>query len=159
SALTADGATLVFASNRDGHTQLYTADAKSPSSPAKRLVARDDRTGPFTVMPDGKTVVFTSDRGADENWSIFRIGIDGRDLAELTPGEALHRDVPIAVRGVADTIAYSARSNEEKNGRVYVQSIAPGSQPKLVYTDSGSSYLLDVSRDGQSGLMLRVQSM
>jgi dipeptidyl aminopeptidase/acylaminoacyl peptidase len=158
-AMTADDATIVFSSNRDGLTQLYAADAKKPGSPAKRLVTREERTGPFTIMPDGKTIVFLSDKGADENWSIYRMTTEGGDLAELTPGEVLNRDAPIVVRQVLDTIAYSARSNEEKSGRVYVQSIAPGSRPKLVYTDASPSYLVDVSKDGQLGLMLRIQSM
>src|SRR6266540_2074770 len=86
------------------------------------------------LTADGKTVVFASDKGADENWSIFRVGVDGSGLAKITSGETMHRDPPIVVRDVEGMIAYSARPNKEKAGRVYLKSMAPGSKPKLVYT-------------------------
>ena len=35
-------------------------------------------------MPDGKTLLFRSDHGADENWSFFVCGADGSGLKELT---------------------------------------------------------------------------
>jgi dipeptidyl aminopeptidase/acylaminoacyl peptidase len=157
--LTADGATVVFESNRDGLTQLYASDAKKTDSPAKRLVTLDERTGAFSITPDGKIVVFVSDKGAGENWSIFRVGVDGSGLAEITSGETMHRDPPIVVRDVEGMIAYSARPNKETAGRVYLQSMAPGSKPKLVYTDSGASFLIDVTKDGKYGLMGRIQSL
>ncbi|GAC1545293.1 MAG: S9 family peptidase [Polyangiales bacterium] len=158
-ALTADGSKVVFQSSRDGLTQLYVGDATKPESTATRLVTLSERIGDFALTPDGKSVVFMSDKGADENWSIFKVGIDGAGLTELTPGETLHRDGIVFVDGVPGTIAYRARSNKEKNARVFVQSLEAGAKPRLVYTDTGSSFLVDVSRDGKQGLMLRLSSL
>jgi len=158
-SLTPDGKKVLFRSNRDGIPQLYLADASKPDSAATRILQTKERIADGRVMQDGKTLVFRSDKGADENFSIFKVGLDGQGLVELTPGETLHRDELILADGVPDTVFYSARAMKEKAARIYRQSTTPGTPPKLLYTDPQSSFLVDVSRDGKSALLLRLASL
>ena len=157
--LTPDGKKVFFRSNRDGLTQLYAADATKPDAPATRINQIKERVADIEITPDGKTILFQSDKGADENFSIFRVGVDGSGLVELTKGETLHRDEPIVPTGAPTTMVYTARQVKEKASRLYMQAITEGSPPKLVYTDPAPSFLTDVSVDGQWALLLRVNSL
>src|SRR5918992_5859019 len=68
-ALTRDGKSVLFVSNRDGLPQLYFAPADQPDAPARRLVRTSERVANPVALPDGRSLLFQSDRGADENWS------------------------------------------------------------------------------------------
>jgi dipeptidyl aminopeptidase/acylaminoacyl peptidase len=156
--LTPDRKTVVFTSNRDGLPALYTADARDPASKATRLVELEERVGGFLLTRDGKSVIFRSDRGANESWSIFRVGLDGKDLVELTPGEKLQRDVPIEPDRARGRIYYSARRIEDVGSAVYELALAPGSAPRRVHETPVPSELADVSPDGKLLAVVRFPS-
>jgi dipeptidyl aminopeptidase/acylaminoacyl peptidase len=156
--LTPDGKKVVFKSNRDGIPQLYVSEVAKPEAAPVRVVSTKQRIGDFLIAPDGLSIIFLSDQGADENWSIFKVGLDGGAVTELTKGETLHRDRPVVPLGAKGTMFYSARANSEKNARIYSQPV-DGGAAKLLYTDPGSSFLVDVSNDGKWGLLLRLSSL
>jgi dipeptidyl aminopeptidase/acylaminoacyl peptidase len=156
--LTRDGKQVVLVSNRDGLPQLYIADATRPDSPARRLFESKERVRLDVTTPDRKALIFSSDRGADERWSIWRVNLDGSSATELTPGEAIQRDSP----GIADLVPqimyYSARRIGEASSAVYAASaIQPGPEREL-YRDPKPGFLTDVSRDGKWGLFVRYPS-
>src|SRR6185369_11405480 len=109
-AFTRDGKRVVFVSNRDGLPQLYVADAARSDSAAVRLAATKQRMSAPLPLADGKRVLFRSDTGADENWSLFVCGLDGNGLTELTGGTKRQRDVPTVPDGAPTTAFYSGRS-------------------------------------------------
>ena len=121
--LTPDGKKVVFRSDRDGLPQLYVGDVAKPDAVPTRLVTTKQRIGDSLIGPDGASVLFLSDQGADENWSIFKVGLDGAGLTELTKGETLRREAPRLPAGVKNTMFYSARANAEKTTRIYRQSL------------------------------------
>jgi dipeptidyl aminopeptidase/acylaminoacyl peptidase len=149
---------VVFVSNRDGLPQMYIADAKQPASKATRLVTTTERVTGLVRTPDGKAVIFQSDTGADENWSFFRVGLDGEDLVELTPGAKLNRDGAVIPAGAPDTMFFTARAMSEARSTVYSASaVAPG-EAKAVWSDEKPAYLTDVSRDAKRVLVVRYLS-
>jgi dipeptidyl aminopeptidase/acylaminoacyl peptidase len=149
---TRDGRGLVFSSDRDGLPQLYLASAADPASPAVRLTHTRERILSGIPLPDGQSVLFRSDRGADENWSFYRVGLDGEGLVELTSAEKLNRDAPIVRDGMPDTLFFSARPMSEAGATVYAQKIAPGAAARKIYHQPRPGRLVDVSRDGRRGL-------
>jgi dipeptidyl aminopeptidase/acylaminoacyl peptidase len=156
--LTRDGKRIVFVSTRDGLPQLYVADAARPDAPAKRLVTSTERMTAAALLPDGKSLVFSQDRGADENWSYFRVGLDGEGLVELTPGAKRRRDPAIVVDGKPDMAFYSARAMSEVATGVYATSTNAPGEEKLIYRDDKPGSLADVTRDGKWGLYERYPS-
>jgi len=154
-----DGKTLLFGSNRSGHDQLYVADAARPDAPARLLVSTAERISAGEITPDGKAVIFLSDKGADENLSIFRVDLDGKNLAELTPGERLQRTTPILPDGAPGTMVYSARAHADVSTRVVVQASVAGSTPQVVYTAPKPAFITDARRDGQRALLIQLASM
>lgn len=149
---------VVFVSNRDGLPQLYIADATRPASEATRLVTTTERVTGIVRTPDGKAVIFQSDTGADENWSFFRVGLDGKDLIELTPGAKLNRDGAAIPAGKPDTMFFTARAMSEATSTVYSASAVTPGAATAVWTDEKPAYLTDVSRDAKRVLVERVLS-
>lgn len=156
--LTRDGKRLVFASTRDGLPQLYIADAGKPDAPAARLVTSSERHTGAQMLPDGKSLVFRSDHGADENWSFYRVNLDGSGLVELTPGPKWSRNPQIIVDGKPDTLFYSARAMSDVATSVYTTSAKSPGEEKLIFRDDKPGGLYDVTRDGKWGLYQKVPS-
>jgi len=152
--LTRDGKRVVLVSNRDGLPQLYVADAARPDSPAKRLVQWPERMQIETLAPDGQSVIVISDKGADENWSIFKVGLDGSAPVELTPGETLSRDGAFLPDLAPDTVYFSGRRNEEVSSTVYAVP-ATGGASRVIFRDDKPGFLTDASRDGKQLLFER----
>jgi dipeptidyl aminopeptidase/acylaminoacyl peptidase len=80
-----------------------------PDAPATRIAETNERMSSPVATRDGKSVIFRSDRGGDENWSFFKVDLDGANLIELTPGERLRRDFAALPEGKPDTLFYTAR--------------------------------------------------
>jgi dipeptidyl aminopeptidase/acylaminoacyl peptidase len=154
--LSRDGKKVVFSSNRDGWPQLYVADSAKPDAPATRIIATKERMADPRTTKDGKSIIFKSDKGADENWDFFRVDLDGKNLVQLTSGEPLNRDGALVPDGKPDTLFYSARKMSESATSLYVQPSQPGATPKKVYTETGFGFLADVSSDGKWGAWVRV---
>jgi dipeptidyl aminopeptidase/acylaminoacyl peptidase len=154
--LSRDGKKVIFNSNRDGLPQLYVADAAKPDGPAVRLVATRERMFDARPTKDGKSIVFKSDKGADENWDFFRVDLDGKNLVQLTSGDPLNRDGAIIPDGKPDTVFYSARKMSESATTLYVQPLQPGVTPKKAFTETGFGFLTDVSTDGKWGAWVRL---
>ena len=155
-AFTRDGTKVVFASNRDGLPQIYVAGR--PDEPATRVLTTHQRVSGITTAVDGKSVLFMSDTGADECWSIFRVGLDGEGLVELTPGTRMNRDGFVAPDGMPDTLFFSGRDMSQARSTVYATSAYGATPPRAIYTDERSAFLTDASRDGSTLLVLQYPS-
>ena len=98
---------MVFVSNRSGLPQLYIADAAKPIAGATRMLTTKERVDDPFVTRDGKAVLFASDVGADELWSIYRANLDGSGLVDLTPGERINRDSYVVPDKLPGTLFFS----------------------------------------------------
>ena len=157
-ALTRDGKRVVFVSSRDGLPQLYLGDARRSEEPATRILTTTERVTGAMVTEENKAIIFRSDTGADENWSYFRVGLDGKNLVELTPGAKLNRDEFFVPDGRPSTMFFSARKMSEARSTVYSASALAPSEPKPLYTDDKPAFLSDVSPDGKLALVLQYPS-
>jgi dipeptidyl aminopeptidase/acylaminoacyl peptidase len=146
---------VLIVSNRDGLPQLYLADAGRPDSPAQRLFESKQRVTLDATTPDGNALLFRTDNGADEQWSIWRVDLDGTGLVELTPGEPMQRDSAHVPDLAPDTIYFSARRLTEASSAVYAAPAAAPGPARQVYRDAKPGNLYDVSRDGKLGLFVR----
>jgi dipeptidyl aminopeptidase/acylaminoacyl peptidase len=155
---TRDGKRIVFASDRDGLAQLYIADAGKPDAPPTRLVTSTERVSGQAITPDGKAVVFLSDHGADENWTFFRVNLDGSGLVELTPGVKRQRNAALIADGKPDAIFYSARAMSDVGTGVFTTSATAPGEEKQIFHDDKPGTLVGVSRDGKWGLYQRYPS-
>lgn len=156
--LTPDGKRLVFVSNRDGLPQIYIADTGKPDAAPARLLTTTQRVTDLVVTKDGKALLFRSDTGADELWSIYRVGLDGKGLVDLTPGDRINRDGISVPDGAPDKLFFSGRKMSEPRSTVYVASAVKPEPAKAIYTDDKPAFLTDVSDDATWGLVLQYPS-
>jgi len=71
-----DGNRIAFVSNSTGHYQVYTTEiSRGVTYDRKQLTSEKDRCTDPRYLPDG-TLIFTMDRGGDEN---FQIGLFDKD--------------------------------------------------------------------------------
>jgi len=155
---TPDGKQVVFVSNRDGLPQLYVADVKQPEAPARRLFTWPERVQSPLPTRDGKAFIFLSDRGADENWSHYRVSRDGQQITELTPGEPLNRDEAMLPYDAPQRLFYTARKRSEAASTLFEASTEQATAPRVIYTDPKPTFLSDVNRDGSQALVIRYPS-
>ena len=146
---------IAFVSTRDGLPQLYVGAAGEPDRPPRRLPVPPERVGAPRLMPDGKTLVFLSDVGSDQKFHVFRIGLDGSGLADLTPTGDLHRAAPAVARR-AGTLVYGAHALDDQATRVFVQTL--DGPPREVYRDPRVGFVSDVSADGARALYVEALS-
>jgi dipeptidyl aminopeptidase/acylaminoacyl peptidase len=156
--LTPDGKRLVFTSNRDGINTLYVADARDPAAPATPLVDARERIVAHAVTRDGKRDLFLSDRGADENWKIFLVDLDGKDLVELDAGTTQVRSLPVEPDASPGRAFFTARRKEEVATRLYEIELAPGAVPRRLLEAPQTMHVLDVTRDGREIAVVRAAS-
>ncbi|HEY2509583.1 MAG TPA: prolyl oligopeptidase family serine peptidase [Polyangiaceae bacterium] len=152
-----DGKHVVFGSVRDGLPEIYLGEVAHPDAPAKAVTTGPERAIWAAFTPDGKSILFLRDEKGDENQAIWKVGVDGSGLTNLTPGDKLHRGEPFFVRASPKTIVYDASRTTALGCTVFTQSL-DGGAPKSVYTDPGVSGLADVAPDGAHALFLRAPS-
>jgi len=156
--LSRDGKQVILVSNRDELPQLYVADATRPESPARRLLETTERVTLDATTPDGKAVLFRTDHGADEKWSIWKVNLDGSGAVELTPGEPMQRESAHVPDLAPETMYFTARRISEASSALYAAPVASPGAAREVYRDAKPGSLADVSRDGKRALFLRFPS-
>ncbi|MFD0690955.1 S9 family peptidase [Actinomadura fibrosa] len=89
-ALSPDGSMVAYSSNASGHFDLWTVPvAGGKPRRLTRLTERAVRQ--IAWAPDGKSLVFTADRGGDEQYRLYRIGLEDDAPVELSPGHDCQR--------------------------------------------------------------------
>ena len=74
---------LIFSSNKSKQWQLYIAD---PGSEPKQLTFDGESKVRARFLPDGKRVLFASDRQGDEKINLYTYNIETSGVRNLTPG-------------------------------------------------------------------------
>jgi dipeptidyl aminopeptidase/acylaminoacyl peptidase len=155
--LTHDRKRILFGSNRDGSPQLYLGEVARPSAPPIAVTRGPERVVAATLSRDGKWILFTRDRGADENTRIYRIPSGGGEPVELTPAAGIRHDAPILPLGKPDLMVYTTRTVTSPATTVVVQPVAGGPARK-VFEDPAPLGLADVTPDARRALLVRIRS-
>ena len=151
---TQDGKGIVFVSSRTGLPQAFVAPVGDPKAAVRRLVEWPQRVVVDVTTPDGRSVLFRSDKGADENWSIFRVPLEGGAPVELTPGEVMQRDPAIVAERLPGTVFYSGRKMSEASSGLFSVPLEGGAV-RTIFRDPKPFQLADVSRDGKVAAIIR----
>jgi protease II len=156
-ALSSNGSTIAFVSNREGLSQVYAAPAGDPGKEPARLSDKAERALYPVLSPDGKRVLYVSDAGADERYRIFAAGVDDGGAPEcLTPQGDLWRDPPLITDDGA-AMLYTAAELKETRTMLYLQPL-DAKVPKEVYKVDSRAFLEDITGDGGSALVTVVIS-
>jgi dipeptidyl aminopeptidase/acylaminoacyl peptidase len=155
--LTRDKKHFLFGSMRDGAPEVYLGEVAKPGDPPRALTTGPERAEWATLTVDDKYVLYTRDEGADENWRIWRVGLDGSGATDLTPGDKMHRDEPVLPRGKPSTMIYTAHVATSPGSQLFVQDLG-GTDARKVYDDPSPAFVADATRDGGRALLVRWNS-
>ena len=156
--VTRDNKRVLFGSDRDGTPQAYLGRFDDKSAPPAAITRGPERVAWATFTRDETAILFVRDQGADEFFAIYRVGLDGAGLTNLTPNGKLHRDAPLLLpRGKPELMVYMQHPVVDPSSELVVQSVATG-EPKIVYRDPLPAYAADVTADGSRALVLHVVS-
>ena len=141
-----DGKRIVFWSKRDGHfigegglsSEIYVIDADGKNT--RRLTNNRKRDLSPSWSPDGKWIVFSSDRkGDDVNHEIYVMDADGKNQQRLT--ENRQRDWYPSWSPDGERIAFI--SERDGNYEIYVMDADGGNQKNLTnnpHLDGGPAW-------------------
>jgi dipeptidyl aminopeptidase/acylaminoacyl peptidase len=151
--LSRDGKKVLFGSRRDGNREYYLSDVAAPAAPPIAITHGPERVSSAAFSRDGKSVLFMRDTGADENYRIYQVGLDGKNETCLTPDATLHRYPPLEARDSPGTIVYAQRDSRSPATEVVVQKL--GGEQKVVFTQPGPGYVIAITSDGKRVLLNR----
>ncbi len=119
-AYSKDGKMIAFASNRDGHMNLYTM--KADGSDVRQVTRVKDcyNGGPF-LSPDGKRIIFRADRDRKDYLQIYVINADGTGEAQLTSNDAVNWAPYWHPNG--KTIVFTTSLHGHRNYEVYLMNV------------------------------------
>jgi Tol biopolymer transport system component len=156
-----DGKHIVFCSNRDGNLELYIMDSDGKHVRKLTNVPGCYNGGPF-FSPDGKRVIYRSDRKKKDHLQIHVINADGTGDRPLTDdpdtvnwGPYWHPDGKHIVYAGADHSDPSVRPNYDiwwmnvDSGKKSRITFAPGSDVLPVFSPDGKKLLWTSTRDGR----------
>lgn len=147
---------ILFGSRRDGNREIYLGDVSKPDAAPIVITRGPERAETAVFARDGKSIFFTRDAGADENFRIYQVGLDGKNETCLTPGPVLSRNGLIEPRRMPGTLVYTQSDVKSPATQFVVQRI--GKEPRVVYTDPTPAFLNDVTADGKRALYSRWNS-
>jgi Tol biopolymer transport system component len=169
-----DGKQIVFCSNRDGHLELYIMDADGKNVRKLTNAPGCYNGGPF-FSPDGKQVIFRSDRKEKDRLQLYVINADGTGERALTDNDKWvywapywYKDGKHIIYTAADHSDPTARPNydlywmrsDDETGKSKHKPVrltfAPGQDVLPVFSPDYEKVMWTSSRDGKSAPQLYI---
>ncbi|MDL4813433.1 S9 family peptidase [Actinomadura opuntiae] len=144
-ALSPDGAAVAFSGNAGGRFDLWTVPVAG-GGPRRltRLAGRAVRR--IAWAPDGKSLVFTADRDGDEQYRLYRVGLDADEPVDISLGPECQRVLgPAPFDAEGRYLLYAANDRDETVQDLLVRDLGEGTErrieppPGVVFQPSGFS--------------------
>lgn len=131
-ALSPDGRLVAYSSNAAGSFDLWVIP--TAGGRARRLTQlADQAVREIAWTPDGKSLVFTADRKGDEQYRIYRVGLDGQDLSEISSGPDCQRvlaEVPFDADG--RFLIYAANDRDRTVQDILIRDLSDDTERRIV---------------------------
>jgi Tol biopolymer transport system component len=162
----ADGKQIVFCSNRDGNLELYIMDADGKHVRQLTHAPGCYNGGPF-FSPDGKRVIFRSDRKKKDHLQLYVINTDGTGERALTDNLNWVYWAPFWYKD-GKHIIYTAANHTKfppnydlywmnvDTGKTVRLTYAPGADVLPVFSGDGKKVMWTSTRDGRRPAQLYI---
>jgi dipeptidyl aminopeptidase/acylaminoacyl peptidase len=153
SSFSPDDSQILFTSNKSGIRNLYSVPVTGGE--AKALTNFKDTTNSISYFPKDSRVLYSQDKGGDEQYHIFVLNTDGTSK-DLTPSEKARFDF---AQWAHDGGSFFYRSNERdpKFFDLY-QMDAKTYEKKMVYENNEGYDVGAISGDGQLVALVRTNT-
>jgi Tol biopolymer transport system component len=139
-----DNGRIVFASTRDGNSEIYVMDADGSNQIRLTNHPADDIVP--TWSPDGTKIAWSANRPGGSNYEVYTMNPDGSGIVNLTDQAASDRFPAFSPDGTK--IVYMSQRDRNGNFEIYTMN-ADGSNPvRLTFTSGIEDCCPDWSSDG-----------
>ena len=142
-AISAKGDKLTFVAGSFYHIDIWRKDLEHPDAPAVKLISSTRGQDVPQYSPDGKHIVFTSDRGGA--WEIWMSDADGTHLVKLSD---VRSSGAVYARWSPDSQKIAFDSRHSGHPEVYVVDITER-MPRKVVTNLPNMSIPSWSQDGK----------
>jgi Tol biopolymer transport system component/DNA-binding winged helix-turn-helix (wHTH) protein len=142
-AISAKGDKLTFVAGSFYHIDIWRKDLEHPDAPAVKLISSTRGQDVPQYSPDGKHIVFTSDRGGA--WEIWMSDADGTHLVKLSD---VRSSGAVYARWSPDSQKIAFDSRHSGHPEVYVVDITER-MPRKVVTNLPNMSIPSWSHDGK----------
>lgn len=142
-SLSPDGRWIAFLAPLDGVLNVWLAEATDPA--AARAITRDTGRGIqwFDWAQTSEHVLYVQDKDGDENWHVYRAGVDGGDPTDLTPFESVHAQVQHVSHRFPEEILVNLNDRDPRWHDVYRVNILTGERVLARQNDEYAGFVTD----------------
>jgi dipeptidyl aminopeptidase/acylaminoacyl peptidase len=134
--LSPDGSHVAFSAPADGVLNVFVAPADDLSHPTQVTFDRARPVLSYDWSADGRYVLYLQDKAGDENFHLHRVGLDGKDAIDLTPGDKVRAQLLGVSYQKPGTIIVGLNARNPELHDVFEVDLATGTS-KLEYENPG----------------------
>jgi dipeptidyl aminopeptidase/acylaminoacyl peptidase len=124
--LSPDGRWLAWIAPRDGVLNVWVAPSDQPTK-GKPLTAETKRPiRSYFWAPDSSAVLFVNDKGGDENFQLFKVGVQGGEAQSLTPFPKTRVELVGSSEHIKDRILIGINNRDARWHDVYSVDLKSG---------------------------------
>lgn len=97
----------------------------------------------YTWLHDNRHLVFFREQGGDENWRAFRVNVESRDIAALTPGPGVRAYVQETSRHFPGKILLAHNQKDSRFFEIHHVDVATGATTLVQANDRFRSFVTD----------------
>jgi dipeptidyl aminopeptidase/acylaminoacyl peptidase len=138
-----DGQWLSWLAPHEGVMNLWIAPAPMPGEARLLTQERVDRISRYVWSPDGASLLYTKDRGGNQNFVIYRVSLEGGPPRALTPAEKTRAQFVAVSPLIKDRILVGLNSRDPRWHDLYSLNVKSGDLSLLLQNDGYSSFIAD----------------
>jgi dipeptidyl aminopeptidase/acylaminoacyl peptidase len=146
-----DGTEALLRSDESGSMQIYRLPLQGGE--AIQLTFLDEPVAAARYIPGSPDAVIAVDSGGDENYQLWRVGLDGGDMRKLVVEPGVKHDLGDVSRD-GRLLAFTSTRRNHIDFDVYVFDLADGSSRAVI--EGGSNVIESFSPDGRRLTVFRL---
>jgi dipeptidyl aminopeptidase/acylaminoacyl peptidase len=143
SRISPDGVWLSWLAPLDGVLNLWIAPVATPEKSTALTQERTDRVSNYVWAPDGASLLYTQDRGGNQNFVVYRISLAGGPARALTPAQNTRAQIVAVSPLVRDRILVSLNNRDRRWQDIYSLDVKSGELKLLLQNDGYSRFIAD----------------
>ncbi|MCH2138613.1 MAG: S9 family peptidase [Phycisphaerales bacterium] len=140
-SISPDGSMLAFRAPVDGVLNAWVQPIDGDARPLTNFTDRP--IGGLTFAWNGEQLLFTKDKGGDENNHVYAVDIDDAEVHDLTPFDGVAAQIGDASRDRPDELIVLLNDRDPQYHDVYIVNTRTGERTLVEQNEGYAGYMLD----------------